>query len=808
MELMPKRQNRNAVLKKKDVITKMLVTDLKAQFDWVYGALLLRASLLIGISSMTYAEEDIGIGIKIEEIIVTAQKRAESIQDVPISMQAVSGEEIRNMGLTRSDQILNLYPNITASLQSENNINFFIRGVGTSDFHSNNVSAVGVYLDEVSINSPYGTSFSLFDMERVEVMRGPQNTLFGRNTTGGAINFISRKPDPSEGVNGYWQATYGRYEQIDVDGALGIPVSDKIAVRIAGSSNNRDAIFENPLSDENFAERERHAGRFQLRWLVADNVDVLWNAHGGINRGNGRPYKNIGLKDPNDPTQPCPVPASSIQPDPMPNCAMGDGFVPTPSDWNDVFSLEKPRENIDIWGTALNFDWDLPAFTFTSITSFDTTEVKRNDDSDGSPGMIFQFYQESELEQWSQELRLASPSDQDFRWIGGFYYFLEEADYSTAVRRTVEPSAPSTPGSLTIVPATLVQQDNEVFSVYGQGEYDLYDQLKLTLGLRWSNETKEGVNVTSVGNGLLLPDEDFFIGASEIQTSIAGVMNICPPPVGSLFCVNPTEKLDGDWSQWGGRLSLDYQWTKEFMFYGSVSRGFKGGGFSVAALSGITGLAAQSVEPEVLLAYELGGKATLFDNRLQLNGALFYYEWEELQSFQVLEGTPQLLNVPEASLAGVELEVQFVPAEGWYIQAGLGYLDGEIDDVGGITSAAEGNNLVQTPEWTATGQVRKDIPLSDGTLSLQSDFRYKDEVDTLLSNLDIMRVDQQFELNARVAYNFDNQGRYKVILWGRNLTDDEYCSNRIDMTGLSDGVLCVPNEGVTSYGITFSAEFE
>jgi len=777
---------------------KLLSNEIRKQFVPLPSPRLLGGALLLGTSSMVCAD------LALEEVVVTAQKRAESIQDVPISMQAMSGDELQELGVSDSKDIMKLMPNVNLSSASANNANFFIRGVGTDDFHINKVSAVGVYLDEVSINSPFGAAFSLFDMERVEVMRGPQNTLFGRNTTGGAVNFISRTPDPEDGVNGYLQGTFGRYQQQDFEGALGVALSDQVAARLSVSSKSGDGIWVNQTTGETDGGREKHSARFQLRWLT-ENTDVLWNVHSAVNRGEGTPNKTFGLLDSNNLSQACASPGPDSS-----SCALGDGFVPDHSDWNDAYSGEKARENIDLWGTSVKLDWELDALTFTSVTSYDATEVARNDDSDGSPGLMFQFYQENELEQWSQELRLASDGEGDFRWIAGLYYFLEESDYATAVRRTPNPALPSTPGSMTVIPATVVLQENEVYSLYGQGEYDLTDRLKLTLGLRWSNETKEGGNATSVGNGLFLPDEDVFVGFDAIAISVDdGTPNgVCPPPVGGLPCENPLEKLDGDWEEWGGRFSLDYQLTEETMVYTSVSRGFKGGGFSVAALQGINGLSALAVEPEILTAYEIGGKTALLDNRLQVNGAIFYYDWEDMQSFQVLDGLPQLLNVPSTSLTGAEVEMKFVPAEGWLVQLGAGWLDAEIDDAGGITGVANGNNITHTPELSANGMLRKDIPWGEGTLTFQADFRYVDEVDTVLSNWDLMKIGSHTDLNARISYRFGEEEQYNVALWGKNLTDEEYCAGMVDLTGLAEGVQCNPSEGVVRYGLTVTAAFD
>lgn len=732
---------------------------------------------------------------QLEEVIVTAQKRAESIQDVPISMQAMSGNDLKNAGVATTEDVMNLFPNVNVSTASDSNKNFFIRGVGTDDFHVNKVSAVGVYLDDVSINSPFGSSFSLFDMERVEVMRGPQNTLFGRNTTGGAVNFISRKPSVQESTNGYVNATIGRYNQQDLEGALGFSLGNTAAARVAFLTNNRDPVFENPETGDEYADRERHALRGQLAWDPSSNVSVLWNLHGGVSRGSGRGTKFIGLQDPTDPSQPCSVVAGVSDIESPPNCALADGFVAPGSDWEDVYAGEKPYENIDVWGSFVKLDWDLEPFTFSSITSLDKTEFARNEDSDAGPNILFHFYQEGDVEQWSQEFRFTSNSEDALRWISGLYYFFEDSDYATVVRRVNPPTAPSTPGSFTVLPHTLVQQDNTVLSAYGQGEYDLSHSLKLTAGLRWSEEEKAGTNNAGVSNGLSIPDEDYPLGFNVKDAS-------------PLFLL-PQEKLQETWREWGGRLSLDYRASDDLLLYGSISRGFKGGGYSVAALQALNGMGSQPVEPEILLAYELGAKTNWFDNRVELNGAIFSYDWTELQSFQVLDGTPQLLNIPEASLTGLELELKAYPLEGLYVQAGMGYLDGQIEDSGRIGGGVRaGNELPQTPELTFNGLLRQEFMLKSGTLALQTNFRYTDDVIHTLNGDDRLRVDSHVMVNARISYAFGRAEQFEVALWGNNLLEERYCMGTADLRGLSEGLECAPNDGFAAYGLTFSAAFE
>ena len=203
----------------------------------------------------------------LEEVVVTAQKRSESLQDVPIAMSAFTDDQLDRLGVQSAEQVLALVPNAGTVPQGGAKQNLFIRGVGTADFHLNVVGAVGAFLDDVSLNSPFAISFATYDMERVEVLRGPQNTLFGRNTTGGAVNYISRKPSVDDGLNGYIQGGVGRYSQLDIEGAVGFPLSDTVAVRIAGVSNTRDGAFNNVTLGEDVGERDRQGLRAQLSWI-------------------------------------------------------------------------------------------------------------------------------------------------------------------------------------------------------------------------------------------------------------------------------------------------------------------------------------------------------------------------------------------------------------------------------------------------------------------------------------------------------------------------------------------------------------
>ena len=313
---------------------------------------------------------------QIEEIVVTAQKRAESLQDVPISISAFSDDEMDRLGVNSAHDVLKLIPNAGSVPQGGAKQNFFIRGVGTADFHLNVVGAVGVFLDDVSLNSPFSVSFATFDMERVEVLRGPQNTLFGRNTTGGAVNYISHKPSVEEGTNGYLQAGFGSFGQFDIEGAVGFALGETAAVRLAAVSRTRDGVFDNLSLGQDVGDTDRQAFRAQLLWQPNDNWTFLLKGYAGQGGGNPTPFKNVGFQDPTDPTLPCSVPMDQLIPQNNPNCVDSTGFNHQYNSWEDVYGGLKHREDLDVSGFSLNAEWANDSFTITSVTAVDSLDIK------------------------------------------------------------------------------------------------------------------------------------------------------------------------------------------------------------------------------------------------------------------------------------------------------------------------------------------------------------------------------------------------------------------------------------------------
>ena len=734
---------------------------------------------------------------QIEEIIVTAQKRAESIQDVPISMQALGGSDIENFEIKRADDITRFMANVHAAAPvSDTQMNYYIRGIGESNFHANSVGAVGLYLDQVALHSPLSSAFAIFDIARVEVLRGPQNTLFGKNTTGGAIQYHTNKPELDGETNGYLDLTYGRWNQWDVEAGWGTAITDTLAFRVAGVTHNRDGIIENLITGQDLWDTERHSGRAQLLWAPTDDVEVLFNVHGGVNRGGNISYNNWGTQDPANPQLPCAVPVADFEPG-IP-CADGAGVVHT-GNWDESqTSLQNLRNDLDNWGANITLKWDLGWAEMTSITAYESNAMVRNEDSSDQPSVLFAFLQESELDQWSQEIRFTSQGDDNYRWILGGFYFFEEQLLTTVVRRAppgVSPLPPGVtypPGSFTILPSVVFFQDDEEWSVYGQGEYDFNDKLTITLGIRGSWETKEGWNLAQVGNGgQFAPDQ--FIGKDEVLLN-------------PLFVVG-RDPLHQKSKEWGGKAGVDYRFNDDFMVYFNALRGFKSGGFSVAALQAILGEAATDVLPETLVTYEGGFKSEWFDGTVQWNAAVFMNQWTNQQIFSlILRGgiiLPLLINVPETSNWGADMDVTWVPGDGWHLQLGLGFIDSEVDDATDLPTVTVGNELPYNPEFSLAGLARKEWEMAGGTVALQTDFQYHASQTYDIENKPENGEDSFFEIGVRGSYTFGPDDRYTVSAWGKNLTGKDYCTNIGDLRGgLSETQTCTPYIGDPTYGVS------
>ena len=772
----------------------------------------------------------------LEEVVVTAQKRAESVQDVPIAINAIVGDQLDALGVQGVDDLVTLFPNLSLQNNSSINSGVTIRGVGTNNWHITGLQAVGQYQDEVSLFSQYTSQLGLFDMERVEVLRGPQNTLFGRNTTGGAVNYISRKPS-TDGIEGYGLTNVGNEGRIDVEGAVNIPLGERAALRVAGQTVNRDGIFNNAFNGRKMGDIERNSGRVQLLFNISDRTEILINGHVGYNRSGRTPSKAIGLWDPDGPnvvggvatpaalaSAPIDCPSllrgGSAQFEGSSNCLTVLPFTggrtesPTLAGWRNVQDASPDVADVDFEGGFLRISHELDNMSLVSITAYDEMKVEYNQSLSGvSTGFGFMPGQSGETEVFSQELRLASTDDGAFRWIAGAYYSNDDSRLATIIYRTDNGGAP-----FGIVPSIAIDQEVDIWSGYGQVEYDFADKLTFTLGLRYTDDRKTGNSAARVaaktdtgsppGTPLGLStyvDLDTF---DQITIAAADGSRPCPPPVGGLPCRSdiPVKQV---LTEWGGKAGIDYRFTDDIMGYASYSRGFKSGAFDTRALAAFQGTADQPTEAEFLDAYEVGVKSTLADGALDLNGAIFFYQWDDLQVFDVDNlGRVAFLNIPESELLGAEVDAKWTPTDSLYVQVGVGWLDSEIKDAGTLVTPTEGAPLPHSPEWSLTGLVVKTFPVGNGLFSVQTNIHWMDERNGATSGSRITTIDDSFQWNARATYEFGSEQQYEVALWAENITAEKNCGS-IELNGsLNYMAECRnPNGGKAFYGVNLRYDF-
>jgi len=814
----------------------------------------------------------------IEEIVVTAQKREESLQDVPIAMQAFTGEQLRNLRIGKVSDVTKLAPNMNISMQNPANRSINIRGIGTSDFFGAAPGSVGIYLDEVTMSSPYLTAVGLYDMERVEVLRGPQNSLFGRNTTGGAINYISNKPELGGDTDGYALATYGRYNLIELEAAGSFNLSDTTAVRLAGKSYDRDGIWNNmDAGGAEYGEKDRKSARGTFVWEPAEATNVTANVHWAEEDSEMDPYRHVGTRLG---TGAFVGPSAFLPGDQLDydgvvyNSVNHQGIDPSFPQWENVIRTGSNKHEMDTWGVFVKIDHDFGWATGTSITAYDESDTLFSIDAGGSgnnvvtPASVFAGENSSEpnllidqdqrFEQFSQEFRLASPSDRRFRWIAGLYYFSEDSELSQNIRfgagtlishpgltapipnprpnaavATIEPGPPVVFGGsfaiwfagqgLGLAPGagyddvgsfSIATMENEVWSPYLHTEYDISDSLTLTFGIRYTDDVKS-IPSYFVGNldtsGVAVTD---FLSNEAVRSLAAAQLGsglASPVCAGNgTFCVEDTTRSDLDAGEWGGKIGLDWRIRDNHMVYGSFSRGFRSGKYDIEFLHGAhTFFPLQDAIPETLNAFEVGYKSDLSGGSVQFNVAAFFYRWFDKQTFFVSPVTgPEFSNVPESESKGLEVELKWAPAEDWYISAALGFLDTEVTEASPLASDELGHELQYAADFSFNGLVIKDFQTGNGTLSLQLDYQYLSDSKTNLATVDLIdNLGEHSLLGARASYVFGSEQQYEISAFGENLLADTYCEFQFNLDFLNGVAYCIANEGQALWGVQAQLRF-
>ena len=772
----------------------------------------------------------------LEEIVVTAQKRSESLQDVPIAVTAFTGESMATLGITNASDLVDVTPGFASGTQQGSNRNYFLRGVGTSDVHVTAASAVGQYFDGVTLTSGFHAKAALFDMERVEILKGPQNTLFGLNTTGGAVNYISKKPEIGSGTNGSANLKLGNFGHTEVDTAISFDLSGTLAARVAFQSIDNDGAFRSVSNGKRYGDEDSTAARATFLWQPNELASVTLNVHGLSSDNNSTAIKAVGTRSPDGSGGLCAdAPRGIINFETNTNCLSRDGggtgeaaSDPSTGSW-ETTAQNFGTEILDTKGAYLKVDYDLPWATFTSITSWDNLDYKNANDNDGGDTLGLHTFHQDDRDTTQQEFRLVSTGDGAFRWIAGVYYLDDDADSYTGLR-----GARVTFGNGNLVPSVQLAHTKENLGVYFQGEYDLSDALTLTAGIRWSDEQIEGNYLTSRPVVAGSPSTTNYF--SEDITALVAAQNPGTPGFdanGYEIARQVTQNLDN--KDVGYTIKLDWQATDNSMIYLSAAKGFKGSALDtrpvyalVPPANVISGLEETRLEPESLDAYELGYKADLWDNRIQFDAAVFQYSYENLQQFVTARGVPTLDNALKSEIKGLDANIKYGSDNGFYLQAGLSLLDTEVTDAGNSANFFAGAELAHSPDVSFMLLGSQEFELDSGSLlTLTGNIAHTGErIGATPTNgnsqvVDQLSIDAYTLLNANISYRFGDEQQYNFSVYGKNLTDEHFCGAVLlndgnallgdttnARTAIHMNALCrVTSASTRTYGVSFGFDF-
>jgi iron complex outermembrane receptor protein len=655
----------------------------------------------------------------LEEIVVTAQRREASLQTVPIAITAFSGEDIEARGFNQIKDLAAQTPNVHIKDVIGNSIpNVTIRGVGLNDYAANNNPAAGIYVDDVYLVSPAMLTFQMFDVDRVEILKGPQGTLFGRNTTAGTVNFFGRKPTETFEARGNLE--FGRFEHALLEGAVGGPLGETVSGRLALQTVQQGSGWQtNRLTGEKIGEVDRTAVRAMLNWKPSEDVNVLLNLHGGRDRSDAplikidNPFsaEDNGDRDP----------------------------------YRSGASID-PRMETDAAGASVTINWTISdALSLTSVSAFQALDRLFVEDRDGVSLEQLDGIFENEIEQFSQEIRLTYVQD-ELVLIGGAFYGTDEV---TTRDRFDAPDLLSLLGLAGVRSlGNEYRQETTSAALFVHSEWQFQPSWRLTAGLRYTDDAKD------------FRDAFTYLIAGGAESRLF-------PPVSNDF----------DTQDVSGKIALDYTGIEDTLLYASVSRGFKSGGFQGQLTFNPADL--QAFDDETLLAYEAGFKTRFANDTVQINGSVFFYDYQDLQFYGGLFDSPVgvlfgITNVGDAEVKGAEVDVWWRPMTGLDLRLGVGLLDTEVTR-SIVDGVATGSDLPNAPQLTANALVRYQWSLTD---NLRADVlfaaNYQDDIAfDVVRNPPQARESGYVLADARIGFGAADE-RWTVSLWARNLADKRY----------------------------------
>jgi len=698
----------------------------------------------------------------LEEIIITPEHRPENSQDVAISITVFSGDQVAE-NFKVSSEISAQIPNVQIeSAQGFGTPRVGVRGIAQNDFNGNANTPIMLYMDGVPLNSPVSQGSPLWDLERVEVLRGPQGTLYGRNATAGAIQFISASP--TEELEGFSEISVGRFGQLKFDGAISGEIVEGLSARLSYVNNSSDGYINDTNLNKDLGEVEYEGVRGLLDWDVTDNLTLRAKAQYFEADQHVMVWKS------------------------SPDIAQGDGFGPAPdplvNGWSSVAALQEnfgfqnrgeaddfytseqgleTFEDIEHGIYSIEANWDFDSVILTSITGYLHVEQEWLTDTDSTPALMLHEFYLYEAQQTSQEFRLASNTGSPLQWLAGVFWMNEEFATNVNFDATSWMGNVSYgfPNADTVMYTRGVQQELDTYAVFFHTTYEFLDVLTATAAVRYTNEDKD----------IDYRFRSFWdFPTDNPRTSRQGVDFVAAVKsrdLGTLLSAAPApESLSESWSEVTWRFALDYKLNEDLLLFTSVSKGFKGGSFKPTANSSSELVV---VDPETVVAYDLGIKSDWLGGRARLNATVFFYDYKNYQTNQFdPETASQILsNMPEAEITGAEIELKLRPIHNLFVSFGVGYVDSEITKSNPV--ALEGNELPYAEDLNVNGLISYGIETSFGIFTPQVSFTKRGEYFSFKEN--VVKIGGYSVANFRLGYEPGDGGIY-VALWVNNMGDN------------------------------------
>ncbi|WP_226662345.1 TonB-dependent receptor [Microbulbifer aggregans] len=688
--------------------------------------------------------------LSLEEVTVTAQRKSQNLQSVPIAVSAFGEEAMERGNMLDVEDISAMTPGFSLSSYNPVTPQPYIRGVGTNSSSVGDDASVGVFIDEVYAGRAGGYRADMFDVERVEVLRGPQGSLYGRNVAGGAINVITK--NPTDTFEAKAKVTGGNYNLKEFRGMVSGPIADSVKGRIAVSRRTRDGWIENVnTGNDDLGNQDNLSARGKLAIELGDRTDLMLSADYATDDLTGSGARSIvGYEE------------------------IFGAAHPTENDPGKVDNFVDGYADRDMYGVSAKLTHSLETVDLVSITAYRTQDYTFNDDMMGRylavAGAAMTNDAAEESSQFSQELRIQSAGSEALEWTAGLYLFQEEVDRVESFDSSRVYDLMGYAG-LSSRPVWDASNETTSYAVFGEATYHFSPAWSASFGGRYTYDQKD---FSSVATGA--PDLFGFLAEDYAVTA------------------------DKSWKKFTPKATVTYTTEDADIVYGTISQGYKAGGFNgiAATEQGAT----VAFDPENATNYELGFKTSMLGQRVRLNGAVFYLDYTDLQSFTVDLETGQVETATgDAEIKGIELEASALVTDALMLALNYGYTDAEYVSFEADPEVV-GNRLARTPEHSASASVNYEWMLSNGSaINFNANAMYQGEVFYSVGNTEGASDAERTLVNTNVTW--DNYEGLKVSLWGKNLTNEEYVVHGFEQAGMGFAIMGEP----TTWGISVTKDF-